>query len=127
MTFSRYAKTVLHVQLDSLEEGKAKIALANCDKILENLYLGGVEAVSDHSQLTSQGVRAICVCCREFEIPSKSFATGIDYYRVDVEDMSKEPLEEFLEEATDPYLSIWQRSFSCGKLAKLGGTREASF
>ena len=26
---------------------------------------------------------------------------GIDYYRVDVEDMSKEPLEEFLEEATD--------------------------
>ena len=97
---------------------------------MENLYLGGVEAVSDHSKLTSQGVRAICVCCREFEIPSKSFATGIDYYRVDVEDMSKEPLEEFLEEATDPDLSIWQRFFMffffCGKLGKLGGTTEAS-
>ena len=83
------------------QEGKAKISLANCDKILDNLYLGGVEAVGDHEQLTSQGVRAICVCCREFEIPSKSFVPTIEYYRVDVEDMSKEPLEFFLEEATE--------------------------
>lgn len=83
------------------EEAKGKIALANCDKILDNLYLGGVEATSDPQQLTSQGVRAICVCCREFEIPSKKFVPGIEYYRVDVEDQSREPLEEFFEEATD--------------------------
>eukprot|EP00435_Cladocopium_sp_Y103_P043713 s2915_g12.t1 len=111
---------------DPYEEGKAKIALANCDKILENLYLGGVEAVSDHSQLTSQGVRAICVCCREFEIPSKSFATGIDYYRVDVEDMSKEPLEEFLEEATDFIYSWTSQNLPVLVHCRAGVSRSAS-
>ncbi|CAL1170126.1 unnamed protein product [Cladocopium goreaui] len=111
---------------DPYEEGKAKIALANCDKILENLYLGGVEAVSDHSKLTSQGVRAICVCCREFEIPSKSFATGIDYYRVDVEDMSKEPLEEFLEEATDFIYSWTSQNLPVLVHCRAGVSRSAS-
>ena len=67
----------------------------------------GLRPVGDHDQLTSQGVRAICVCCREFEIPSKSFVPTIEYYRVDVEDMSKEPLEFFLEEATEPLRSFF--------------------
>lgn len=111
-----YSAFLLSELLNIIEqEGKAKISLANCDKILDNLYLGGVEAVGDHDQLTSQGVRAICVCCREFEIPSKSFVPTIEYYRVDVEDMSKEPLEFFLEEATEPGRSFFLSlsNFSC--------------
>jgi hypothetical protein len=41
--------------------------------------------------------------------------------------MSKEPLEEFLEEATDPDLSIWQLIFSVGNLESLEEQRKPVF
>jgi len=82
------------------------IALNNCDQILPYLYLGGVQAASDTESLVQQGIRAVCCCCRELEFPTNEFNKDIEYYRVDVEDMSREPIELYWPEATE-FIHSW--------------------
>jgi len=82
------------------------IALNNCDRIIPYLYLGGVDAVADSQSLVDQGIRAICCCLRETEFPTREFANGIEYYRVDVEDIAREPIELFWPEATE-FIHSW--------------------
>mmetsp|Transcript_77628 Transcript_77628/g.222416 ORF Transcript_77628/g.222416 Transcript_77628/m.222416 type:complete len:388 (-) Transcript_77628:234-1397(-) len=77
------------------------IVLNNCDQILPNLYLGGVAAATDTAQLVTQGIRAVCCCVRELEFPTSEFNAELEYYRVDVEDISREPIEYFFPEATE--------------------------
>mmetsp|Transcript_83559 Transcript_83559/g.132063 ORF Transcript_83559/g.132063 Transcript_83559/m.132063 type:complete len:263 (+) Transcript_83559:121-909(+) len=75
--------------------------LENCDEIIPNLYLGGFEAAKQPDRLFEQGIRAVVCCNRELEFPSSGFSNRLDYYRVDVEDMGREPIECFLPEATE--------------------------
>lgn len=75
--------------------------LEDCDRILDNLYLGGVEAVLDSKCLMDHGICAIVCCNRELEFPNSKFFPELEYYRVDVEDMGREPIELFFPEATD--------------------------
>lgn len=82
------------------------IALNNCDQIIPHLYLGGVAAVADPESMVQQGIRAVCICCREFEFPSVEFCQQIEYHRVDVEDISREPIELFIPEATE-FIHSW--------------------
>jgi len=82
------------------------IVLNNCDQIIPNLYLGGVAAASDTQSLVQQGIRAVCCCCRELEFPSKEFSKELEYYRVDVEDISREPIELYFPEATE-FIHSW--------------------
>jgi len=82
------------------------IMLNNCDQIIPNLYLGGVEAVTDSQRVSSQGIKAICCCLRDMEYPSSEFCKDVEYYRVDVEDMGREPIEAFFEEATE-FIHSW--------------------
>eukprot|EP00928_Gymnodinium_smaydae_P078588 TRINITY_DN62710_c0_g1_i1.p1 TRINITY_DN62710_c0_g1~~TRINITY_DN62710_c0_g1_i1.p1 ORF type:complete len:362 (-),score=45.49 TRINITY_DN62710_c0_g1_i1:191-1276(-) len=82
------------------------IALSNCDQIIPNLYLGGVQAAMDKENLVDQGFRAVCCCCRELEVPSSEFSPDLEYYRVDVEDIGREPIELFFPEATE-FIHSW--------------------
>lgn len=83
-----------------------QIVLNNCDQIIPNLYLGGIAAVSDPQLLVQQGIRAICCCVRELEFPTREFCPEVEYYRVDVEDISREPIELFFPEATE-FIHSW--------------------
>jgi len=82
------------------------VSLNNCDQILPNLYLGGIAAVADHGALVESGIRAVCCCCRELEMPTSEFCSQLEYYRVDVEDISREPIELFIAEATE-FIHSW--------------------
>jgi len=83
------------------------IALDNCDQIIPNLYLGGVTAVKDKDALVRGGFRGICCCCRELEMPSSEWYTDmLDYFRVDVEDISREPIDAYFDEAAD-FIDSW--------------------
>mmetsp|Transcript_9394 Transcript_9394/g.27923 ORF Transcript_9394/g.27923 Transcript_9394/m.27923 type:complete len:358 (+) Transcript_9394:125-1198(+) len=82
------------------------ISLNDCDNIIPNLFLGGMKAVEDHTALDQSGIRAICCCTREFEMPSSEFSPQVEYYRVDVEDISREPIEMFFAEATE-FIHSW--------------------
>jgi len=82
------------------------IALNNCDRIIPNLYLGGMPAAEDTTALLQNGFRAVCCCCREQEFPDSRFCQDLEYYRVDVEDMSVEPIELFWPEATE-FIHSW--------------------
>eukprot|EP00929_Paragymnodinium_shiwhaense_P011056 TRINITY_DN11631_c0_g1_i1.p1 TRINITY_DN11631_c0_g1~~TRINITY_DN11631_c0_g1_i1.p1 ORF type:complete len:422 (+),score=87.67 TRINITY_DN11631_c0_g1_i1:155-1420(+) len=77
------------------------IALHNCDQIVPNLYLGGITAASDTNTLVDLGFKAVCCCCREMEVPDGDFSKELEYYRVDVEDMSREPIELYFPEAIE--------------------------
>lgn len=82
------------------------ISLTNCNQIIPNLYLGGVQAVADPESVVEQGIRAVCCCCRELEFPSDDWYKDLEYCRVDVEDMSSEPIELYFNEATE-FIHSW--------------------
>lgn len=84
-----------------IEEKKSHCCLENCDWIMPNLFLGGIEAAKDSQGLSAQGVRAVACCNRELEYPTSQFNPDLEYYRVDVEDMSREPIELFFPEVTE--------------------------
>lgn len=75
--------------------------LENCDEIIPNLYLGGFEAAEQPDRLADQGICAIVCCNRELEFPSSKYSNRLEYYRVDVEDMGREPIEFYFEEASE--------------------------
>lgn len=77
------------------------ITLENCNQIIPNLYLGGISAALQTQVLADQGIRAVCCCVRELEFPTCDFHKDLAYYRVDVEDVSREPIELFWPEAAD--------------------------
>mmetsp|Transcript_94602 Transcript_94602/g.267407 ORF Transcript_94602/g.267407 Transcript_94602/m.267407 type:complete len:196 (-) Transcript_94602:202-789(-) len=82
------------------------VLLNNCDQILPYLYLGGVDAVADTGCVVEQGIRAVVCCLREVEYPDKDFNKDLEYYRVDVEDISREPIELYWPEATQ-FIHSW--------------------
>lgn len=73
----------------------------NCDEILPSLYLGGIEAALDSEGLAVRSIRAVVCCMRELEFPNSKFNPDLEYNRVDVEDMGREPIELFFPEATE--------------------------
>lgn len=79
---------------------ETRCCLENCDMIRPNLYLGGVEAAQDSQSLTRQGIKSVVCCNRDLEYPDSKFVHGLEYCRVDVEDVGKEPIGLFFPEAT---------------------------
>jgi dual specificity phosphatase 12 len=91
------------------KEGKTlynPVVLSNCDQILPFLYLGGVDAVADTDRVSDQGIRAVVCCLRDLEFPAGDFSNDLEYYRVDVEDISREPIELFFPEAA-AFIHSW--------------------
>lgn len=90
------------------------VALENCNEIITNLYLGGLAAALQRQVLIDEGIRAVVCCVRELDFPSSDFHEGLEYYRVDVEDMSREPIELFWPEAAEfihSFISQGERVF----------------
>ncbi|CAE7547568.1 Dusp14 [Symbiodinium necroappetens] len=108
------------------KKGEKVITLPNCDQILPYLYLGGMAAATDVDGIQRQGLGAICCCCRTVEFPDAQFIPGVSYYRVDVEDMSREPLDYFLKEATDFIHSFIVREQPVLVHCRAGVSRSAS-
>jgi len=75
--------------------------LENASRVLQHLYLGGKEAVQDSKSLELQGICAVVCCSRDYEIPDEQFVPGLEYLRVDVEDVGREPLGLFFPETTE--------------------------
>jgi len=96
------ALAVAPATVDVVEvDAKHHCFLENCDQILPNLYLGGWEAVLDSRSLHEHGIRSLVCCMRELEFPDSKFLPDVEYHRVDVEDMGREPIELFFPEATE--------------------------
>lgn len=91
---------------DVRKNSKKEVTLPHADKIIPCLYLGGVLAAADTDTLIDLGFKAVCCCCRELEMPDKNFHPSLEYYRVDVEDISREPIELFFPEAT-AFIHSW--------------------
>jgi len=77
------------------------VTLENCNEIVPGLYLGGVSAALQTQELVDQGVRAVVCCIRELEFSSEHFHKDLEYYRVDVEDVGREPIELYWPEAAE--------------------------
>lgn len=99
---------------------------ASCNEIIPNLFLGDITAVSQKQALADKCVHAVVCCLREMELPTCEFHQGLDYCRVDVEDIGVEPIELFWPEATE----FIHRSLSLGRAVlvhcRAGVSRSAS-
>lgn len=102
------------------------LALENCNEIVDNLYLGGISAAMQTQMLVDQGVRAVVCCVREMEFPSVDFHKDLEYYRVDVEDVSREPIEWFWPEAAQFIHSHMSRDQKVFVHCRAGVSRSAS-
>ncbi|CBZ54904.1 Dusp7 protein, related [Neospora caninum Liverpool] len=81
------------------------------NEILPFLFLGGLKDAENPAALEAAGVRAVVTCCTYQECPKYTEKEGLDYFRVDVEDTSREPLHLYFQEAgqfIDRYVSRQQ-------------------
>ncbi len=69
--------------------------------ILPGLFLSGIAVARDAARLNSFKISRVVCCCMPSEFPPSDEIDGVEYLRVDVEDMSREPIDMFFEEASD--------------------------
>eukprot|EP00930_Biecheleria_cincta_P005980 TRINITY_DN106955_c0_g1_i1.p1 TRINITY_DN106955_c0_g1~~TRINITY_DN106955_c0_g1_i1.p1 ORF type:complete len:592 (-),score=78.72 TRINITY_DN106955_c0_g1_i1:57-1832(-) len=102
------------------------ITLQNCNEIVDNLYLGGIAAAIETQSLVDQGIHAVVCCVRETEFPTCDFHKDLAYYRVDVEDIPREPIELFWPEATQFIHDKYSKGFPVLVHCRAGVSRSAS-
>mmetsp|Transcript_35533 Transcript_35533/g.81392 ORF Transcript_35533/g.81392 Transcript_35533/m.81392 type:complete len:417 (+) Transcript_35533:81-1331(+) len=116
--------------LEQVREDHSKlfktVVLENCDMIIPNLFLGGIVAAMDTQRVVDQGIRAVVCCCRCTEFPERDFHKDLNYYRVDVEDIAREPIELFFPEATAFIHSWFSRDAPVLVHCRAGVSRSAS-
>lgn len=71
----------------------------NC--IIPGLYLSGASVARNPSKLTELSISRVVCCCTWTEFSETDQLPGQTYLRIDVEDMSREPIELFFDEACD--------------------------
>ena len=69
--------------------------------IIPGLYLSGIAVARNPTKLAELRISRVVCCCMWTEFPPADEIPSIVYYRVDVEDMSREPIELFFDEASD--------------------------
>jgi len=104
----------------------APATLQNCDEIADGLFLGGRVAAEEPEALIAQGIRAVVCCMREHEFSTMQFHPGLEYCRVDVEDMGREPIELFWPEAADFIHGFRSRGEAVLVHCRAGVSRSAS-
>ncbi len=72
---------------------------ASC--VIPGLYLSGITVARDIAKLKELGITRVVCCCLWTEFQKSEEVPGISYYRIDVEDMSREPIGMFFEEACE--------------------------
>lgn len=69
--------------------------------IIPGLYLSGISGARYLNRLTEIGVAHIVCCCMWTEFPVADELKELTYYRVEVEDMSREPIDMYFTDACD--------------------------
>lgn len=89
------------------------------------MHIGGLDALNERA-LTEAGVKAIVCCCPYTEFPEASELANFTYYRVDVEDISWEPIGLFFEEVTEFIWNYLQRDEGVLVHCRSGVSRSAT-
>jgi len=126
LSSKQHADTISNVGCRESKTLYKPVVLSNCNQILPCLYLGGVDAVADTERVLDQGIRAVVCCLRDLEFPARDFSKDLEYCRVDVEDMSREPIELFFPEATAFIHSFVSRDQPVLVHCRAGVSRSAS-
>ncbi|KAF8819441.1 dual specificity protein phosphatase [Cardiosporidium cionae] len=71
------------------------------NEILPFLYLGNKKDADNLNSLRMHGIRAIVMCCTVFERANFASMNEFEYYRVEVEDTSREPIHLYFVEACE--------------------------
>jgi protein-tyrosine phosphatase len=69
--------------------------------IIPGLYLSGISIARNSAKLAELKISNIVCCCTWTEFPESDEVPGLPYLRIDIEDMSREPIELFFDEACD--------------------------
>jgi hypothetical protein len=69
--------------------------------IIPGLFLSGMAIARNPAKLSDFRITHIVCCCTWNEFPDTDHISGLTYLRVDVEDMSREPIDMFFDEACD--------------------------
>jgi predicted protein tyrosine phosphatase len=69
--------------------------------IIPGVYLSGIAVARNPSRLVELNISRVVCCCMWSEFPVSDELKSITYFRVDVEDMSKEPIEMFFDDCCD--------------------------
>ena len=69
--------------------------------IIPGLFLSGIAVARNPIKLSDLGITKIVCCCMWSEFPPSDEIKSIQYFRVEVEDMSREPIDMFFDEACD--------------------------
>ena len=101
ITSTNFAHTVIYGEKRRLKWGLQAPA-GTMDCILPNLYLGGlVDGAADPEALKRIEVSAVVCCISYVELPKRREVKGLDYFRVDVDDASHEPIKSYFAEAIE--------------------------
>jgi predicted protein tyrosine phosphatase len=69
--------------------------------VIPGLYLSGFTVARDPTKLSELNISRVVSCCTWTEFSEADQVPGIVYLRIDVEDMSREPIEMYFDEACD--------------------------
>ena len=69
--------------------------------IIPGLYLSGMSIARNPSRLAELRISHVICCCTWNEFPETDQLASVSYLRIDIEDMSREPIELFFDEACD--------------------------
>uniref|UniRef100_A0A0G4IFD7 protein-tyrosine-phosphatase n=1 Tax=Chromera velia CCMP2878 TaxID=1169474 RepID=A0A0G4IFD7_9ALVE len=84
-----------------VDEGAVAASPPSFVSILPGLWLGGITDAQNREELLEKSVCNIVNCCTFLEYPIAQHFEDFEYYRVDVEDTSREPIHLYFEEACD--------------------------
>jgi hypothetical protein len=82
-----------------MASSSASIDEVSC--ILPGLFLSGIAVARNPSKLSELNINRVVCCCMPSEFPPSDEVEGVEYFRIDVEDMSREPIDMFFEEGSD--------------------------
>ncbi|CAD7924212.1 unnamed protein product [Amoebophrya sp. A120] len=96
------------------------------DLIVPHLHLGTIETASDPEVLRQYQIVAVVCCCPYTEFLVTEEQADIKYFRVDVEDQSREPIHLYFEEAHDFIHSFTSKEESVFVHCRAGVSRSAT-
>ncbi len=71
------------------------------DEIIPGLFLSGVESARSLEKLGENSIESVVCCLTLSEFGSEEEHPNIKYCRIDVEDVSREPIELYFDEASE--------------------------
>jgi len=97
--FGLHVISFIGVSYDYMTSTSTSIDEVSC--IIPGVYLSGIAVARNQSKLSELNISRVVCCCMWGEFPTSDELKSITYCRVDVEDMSKEPIEMYFDECCD--------------------------